>query len=758
MMSCEREDTITTFTDKGNIGPAGGIIVTSDGASVEIPEGALTELQSISIKKNTSDNLGTSSEYWAYDLKPDGLNFKDSVTISLPFNDKFLNTIDTIDIQPIRVFLMKDSSLIELETKIDWENNRAIIKTTHFSTYLVFFPSEWGNYFENRGDKSVTLTVPYYEQYGNWCFYYSWSMILKNAGYSYKGPNLASKCLERNPNTTGFLFPVDNVFLPFMTVKGINFNYKQLWFNKVNLFGYIIFCLDDNRPVELLIPNEQHAVVVTGYDKFGLYIHDPNNPSPELNHYSFKDISDDAIGDLYCNTLIIRSTGEDSRLGYTLNFHKYDLTVKENPNDNITIGSLSINGLYMPGYAIVDNSSQTDPDSFVTPGSFNGKDYIVLNPIIANADSIVKPVILQVKFDANEIPHSQRLIEISQNNLDYQDYEPLVSRLENLNKGWHTITVELRSEDNESLYDSWQFDLNIANEFLVTSPIAAFTASSRTITAGQSVQFTDQSTNSPTSWSWNFGDGGTSTVRNPSHLYSTAGTYTVKLTATNNAGSDEELKSNYITVNPVASGIVFNPNLTYGTISDTEGNIYKTIKIGTQTWMAENLRTTKFNNGTEIPNITGNEWSSLNEPAYCWHNNNISFKLERGALYNWFTVSTGKLCPTGWHVPSRNEWITLIKYAGGELSAGKALKETGTGHWKPINDGINSSGFTAVPGGIRWWYPGFDPYPEYEGYYWYSDQVDIYRSYALRIRSYESKVLEEWYEKRDGFSVRCIQD
>ena len=112
--------------------------------------------------------------------------------------------------------------------------------------------------------------------------------------------------------------------------------------------------------------------------------------------------------------------------------------------------------------------------------------------------------------------------------------------------------------------------------------------------------------------------------------------------------------------------IIFNPNLTYGSVLDVDGNTYKTIQIGTQLWMAENLKTTKFNDGTLIPEVRGSsEWNNLTKPAYCWYDNDsATYRAAYGALYNWYTVNTTKLCPSGWHAPTDTEWNTLLIYLG----------------------------------------------------------------------------------------------
>ncbi len=139
------------------------------------------------------------------------------------------------------------------------------------------------------------------------------------------------------------------------------------------------------------------------------------------------------------------------------------------------------------------------------------------------------------------------------------------------------------------------------------------------------------------------------------------------------------------------------------TVKDIDGNVYKTVTIGTQVWMAEDLKTTKYNDGTPIPYVADDtEWKNLRSDAYCWYNNDESNKTTYGALYNWYTTNTGKLCPVGWHVSTNSDWEKLIDYGGGWEIAGGKLKEAGTTHWDAPNIGAtNEFGFTALPGGGR---------------------------------------------------------
>lgn len=199
------------------------------------------------------------------------------------------------------------------------------------------------------------------------------------------------------------------------------------------------------------------------------------------------------------------------------------------------------------------------------------------------------------------------------------------------------------------------------------------------------------------------------------------------------------------------------------TITDIEGNVYAIVTIGTQTWMAENLKTTKYNDGTNIPLVTSSTtWGTLSTPAYCWLNNDeATYKATYGALYNWYAINTGKLCPSGWHMPSNTEWTTLQDYLGGQSIAGGKLKETGTTHWNSPNTGAtNEVNFTALPGGGRGGAGEFNPTGNY-GYWWTANGHSVDPLYAWGfILPYNSAAVTraDYYYKRDGFSVRCLKN
>jgi uncharacterized protein (TIGR02145 family) len=213
---------------------------------------------------------------------------------------------------------------------------------------------------------------------------------------------------------------------------------------------------------------------------------------------------------------------------------------------------------------------------------------------------------------------------------------------------------------------------------------------------------------------------------------------------------------------PKTGPIIFNPSTTYGNMTDQDSNTYKTVIIGTQTWMAENLRTTKYNDGTSIPIVIDNkEWEYLSTPGYCWCNNDpATFKNIYGALYNWFSVNTGKLAPTGWHVPTDEEWTILTNFLGGEAIAGGKMKEQGTSHWWSPNTGAtNVSGFTTLPCGYRSHFNGDFPYLSTNAYFWSSSQLNEADA-CYRILFFDGENVCRRYLncKSDGFSVRCLKD
>jgi uncharacterized protein (TIGR02145 family) len=197
-------------------------------------------------------------------------------------------------------------------------------------------------------------------------------------------------------------------------------------------------------------------------------------------------------------------------------------------------------------------------------------------------------------------------------------------------------------------------------------------------------------------------------------------------------------------------------------LTDIEGNVYNTVIIGTQVWMTQNLKTTKYYDNTAIPNVADNIiWSTLSTPAYCWYKNDASSnKNIYGALYNWFTINTGKLCPAGWHVPSEEEWTTLFDNLGGESIASGKLKEQGTGHWVTPNMGAsNIYGFSALPGGYRTGRsPGSFRTARYYGWWWANTEYDL--SWARgNLMTYDAiEIAKGSGLKTNGYSIRCIKD
>lgn len=216
--------------------------------------------------------------------------------------------------------------------------------------------------------------------------------------------------------------------------------------------------------------------------------------------------------------------------------------------------------------------------------------------------------------------------------------------------------------------------------------------------------------------------------------------------------------------------------LSAGIVKDTDGNVYQTVAISNQIWMVENLKTTKYNDGIPIPNVTDNdEWVSIKAGAWCNYDNLESNAEIYGRLYNWYAVNTGKLAGAGWHVPADDDWTIWENYLIGkgynydsikdEDKIAKSLasktdcelsSEAGTPGAAPENN--NSTGFTALPGGYRYNFYGNFRYIGLYGIWWSSTEYGGSFAYS-RILSYDCKALVSYYGyKENGFSVRLVRD
>lgn len=234
------------------------------------------------------------------------------------------------------------------------------------------------------------------------------------------------------------------------------------------------------------------------------------------------------------------------------------------------------------------------------------------------------------------------------------------------------------------------------------------------------------------------------------------------ISAANNSGGGQT----GITQHTCGADSVHNPNLTYDSVTDYDGNVYKTIAIGTQEWMAENLKAKHYQNGEVITLVTNtSSWADLITGASSWYNNDsVNYSCPYGKLYNWYAVTDPRnICPLGWHVPSDAEWSTLINYidpnANGGMNSntsGGKMKSTSTQYWILNQDATNESGFSGLPGG-HLSFGSFNTI-SYYGEWWSSSESDS--NYApFRLLNFQSGGVN-WSSgiKSDGYSVRCLKD
>ena len=221
-------------------------------------------------------------------------------------------------------------------------------------------------------------------------------------------------------------------------------------------------------------------------------------------------------------------------------------------------------------------------------------------------------------------------------------------------------------------------------------------------------------------------------------------TYYVRAYATNSAGT-------------AYGNEVYFTTLT--TITDIDGNTYNTVQIGDQVWMSENLKTSRYRNGGSIPNVTDNTlWSNSTIGAWSYYNNDETNNAIYGKLYNWYTTLGDTLCPTGWGVPTDDEWTTLTDSLGGESVAGGKMKSIGNAYWNDPNTGaINSSGFTALPGGYRNSDGSFYIIRDY-AFFWSATELGFNGAWFRYLNFGNGGVDRNLNVKSVGASVRCLRD
>lgn len=205
--------------------------------------------------------------------------------------------------------------------------------------------------------------------------------------------------------------------------------------------------------------------------------------------------------------------------------------------------------------------------------------------------------------------------------------------------------------------------------------------------------------------------------------------------------------------------VIVVPDTSAASVFDIDGNGYHTVTIGTQVWLVENLKTTKYRDGTSIPNVKVDaQWQALATGAYSDYNNTPSNSTKYGRLYNWYAIiDIRNIAPIGWHVPTDADWDILIGYLGGVGVASGKLKETGTVHWlSPNTDATNEFGFSALPAGYRY-KEGWYFFMNEVGYFWSPTDYSTTNAFYRAIRNVKDSIIMNNISKNQGLSVRCIK-
>jgi uncharacterized protein (TIGR02145 family) len=278
----------------------------------------------------------------------------------------------------------------------------------------------------------------------------------------------------------------------------------------------------------------------------------------------------------------------------------------------------------------------------------------------------------------------------------------------------------------------------------------------------------------------NITDNGGSTVTARGVVWNTTGTPTISGSKTMDGSGTGSYVSNMTALSPSTTYYVrayatnstgtaygnqqtFTTTATSQTVTDIDGNTYNTVQIGTQIWMSENLKTSRYRNGGSIPYVVGNsDWQALTTGAWSNYNHDAANDPIYGKLYNWYTTLGDTLCPTGWGVPTDAEWTILTTYLGGESVAGGKMKSVGTAYWNDPNTGAtNESGFSVLPGGARSSIGSFANI-SYVAFFWSATEFDNTNAWNRGLGNNNGYVIRNLNivnsSKSSGASVRCLRD
>ncbi|MFC1512237.1 FISUMP domain-containing protein [Candidatus Latescibacterota bacterium] len=331
--------------------------------------------------------------------------------------------------------------------------------------------------------------------------------------------------------------------------------------------------------------------------------------------------------------------------------------------------------------------------------------------------------------------------------------------------GTETITAIYQDKEALAVAEIQSLPSGVPTASFTITPVTGSIDTVFTFDASACSDNEDPVTDLQVKWDWE-GDGiwdtEYSTDKIVTHRYIVPGTYTVRLEVKDTSG---------LTFTTEQTLAVLPSSEETGTLTDVDGNVYQTVRIGNQVWMAENLKVTHFRNGDPIQNVTDStEWTGLTTSAYCAYNNDETLVEVYGYLYNAFAVNdTQNIAPEGWHVPSDDEWKELEIFLGmthdqadtsgwrGELEGAK-LKEEGTAHWNPPNEeAYDNFGFTALPGGYRTSNDGFYGMGDNTNL-WTSTEAINNRQWNRALNTNLTTINRRFFDKRNGFSVRLIKD